>query len=172
MLVNRNSAAIYIPVGPENEITGGSHNNVNQPELFLPGGGSLTVPYDGNQITWQVTSNKNNGSKGAIPANSSNTQCNKSAEADALEEATGEDGKGITLYPNPSSGKVYIQLNGLMIEGKDINVFDVYGKSHHLGLIQSSDYQVEIDLTGLSAGLYLVRIDTGDNIEVFRVLKK
>jgi len=168
---NKNSTAIYIPVGPDNEITGGAHNNIQQPEVFLPGGGSFVVPYDGNQITWQVTSNKNTGSKGAIPANSSNTQCNKSAEAETPAEAMNEEPAGLKVFPNPTTGKFFIPINGDVIEGKDIKVFDIFGKECQISPVQPSGLKLEVDLTGFSAGLYLVRITREDSVEVLRVIK-
>jgi hypothetical protein len=169
---NKNPTPVYIPIGPDNEMTGVSFNNINQPEIFLPGGGTLVVPYDGNQLRWEVTSNKNNGSKGAIPANSSNTQCNKSTEAEAPGEVAGEDIKEVTIYPNPTTGKIFVQFNGLAVEGKDVSVIDIYGNRCQVGPVHSSDYQVEIDLTGLSSGLYLIRVNDDENSEVFRVVKR
>ena len=59
--------------------------------------------------------------------------------------------KNITIYPNPTSGKLTIN---------NIEVFDIYGRkfsSHHL--ISSSSHQ-EIDISHLPSGTYFVRIVT------------
>ncbi|MCG7859145.1 hypothetical protein MD537_19375, partial [Flavihumibacter sediminis] len=53
---NANAAAIYIPIGADNAIIARGAYSGQQPELFLPGGGSFEILFDGNKLTWIVYS--------------------------------------------------------------------------------------------------------------------
>jgi len=163
---NKNQDNVYVPIGPENLVSGtASVDNSEQPELFLAGGGTLTMPFDGNEFTWQVTSNKNNGSKGAIPANTSNATCgNKSNDQGTLSEE-----KVVTIYPNPSSGQVFVQLNKQTKTEARIELFDSTGRQHQVEIKQGKGLY-QINLSGYTKGLYLVKISIGDQVEVRRLI--
>jgi hypothetical protein len=162
---NKNQNNVYVPIGPDNEVTGPALiNTAQQPELFLAGGATLTMPFDGGDFTWQVTSNKNNGTKGAIPANSSNANCgNKSnTPADSVELE-------VTLYPNPSSGKVFVEFNKRIKADALIEVFDSTGRKYDVEVNQSKGLH-EMNLKGYTKGLYLVKITIDDQTEVRRLI--
>lgn len=69
--------------------------------------------------------------------------------------------KGIRLYPNPSNGLINISVPNYS-GNLDIIVFDVNGRKV---LSNSGDFSVEklINLTGLQAGIYIVKLE-GDNL--------
>jgi hypothetical protein len=131
------------------------------------------VPFDGNKLIWTVRSYKTNGQKGAVASQASSTssRCNKSAEAESPVIA-GNEPETVKVYPNPTSGKLTIEHNGETLTGDDIRVYDIYGKAQPWQAIASSDRQVEIDLSGYAAGIYFVRINTGETISVSRIIKK
>jgi hypothetical protein len=171
---NDNSTDVYIPIGTDNYFSGqAQYNAVNQPALFKAGGGSFTVPFDGNKLTWTVVSYKNNGQKGAVAsaASSSSARCNKSEEADApvinVDQAT-----DLKIYPNPTNGKLYLEPGENAATLKDIAVYDIFGKRCSVELSAFDAEPVEIDLSQLKAGLYLIRINTGDSVKTIQVIKK
>jgi len=171
---NDNPTDIYIPVGTDNYFSGpASYNAINQPVLFVAGGGEFTVPFNGNKLTWTVKSFKNNGQKGAVAsaASSSSARCNKSEEAEApmvpVDEST-----DLKVFPNPTTGKFTIELSGKMLTNDGIRVYDIYGKELPLKMINPADQQVEIDISGFAAGVYFIRINDGESVNVTRVIKK
>lgn len=163
---NKNQDNVYVPIGPDNEVTGSaSVDTSEQPELFLAGGGTLEMPFDGGSFTWQVTSNKKNGSKGAIPANSSNANCGNKAmgvENTALKSE-------ITLYPNPTSGQVFVQISHMVKEEVSLEIYDSTGRQYAID-IQKGKGVYEMNLSGFTTGLYLLKITLGKQVEVRRLI--
>lgn len=169
---NDNPTAVYIPKGSENYFSGqASYDGANQPEVFLPGGGSFTVPFDGQKLIWTVISYRNNGQKAAVASQASSTssRCNKSAEAEA--PGTGDEATGIKVYPNPTTGTFFIQLDGQVLQLKDISIFDMYGKKLDIDVTESFSDRLEFNLGNEKAGIYIIRINIGESVEVFRVVK-
>lgn len=66
---------------------------------------------------------------------------------------------GINIYPNPAKGEVFFSLPADDLKSASLDVFDMYGK-----LItqrkMSGSYPYKLDLTGLSSGIYFVKIKT------------
>ena len=67
----------------------------------------------------------------------------------------------ITLYPNPSSGLVYININSEKLI--KIELFDVSGRLVFYKLLNLSQKQ-ELKIEGLKHGVYLYRIYDGETI--------
>ncbi len=171
---NDNATDIFIPIGEDNYFSGqASYNAINQPEIFESGGGEFTVPFDGNKLIWTVRSFKNNGQKGSVAsqASSSSNKCNKSEEADAPVIPDENTGK-VNVYPNPTSGKIFIDLNGEEVSSDNVRIFDIYGKSQSLQVLSSSDRQIEIDFSSFAAGIYFVSITNSNTNIVSRIIKK
>lgn len=80
----------------------------------------------------------------------------------------GPDGQGdalVSVYPNPAHDMLTIELNKNMEPGQEVHieVTDLQGKQM-LTQEYLSDLQIyQLDLSGLSAGMYLVTITTGEN---------
>lgn len=65
--------------------------------------------------------------------------------------------EGLNLYPNPvSNGKVYITSKN--DSDKEIIIFDVLGKK----VLQTTISSKELNISSLSPGVYIIRINTGD----------
>jgi len=88
-----------------------------------------------------------------------------------------EDGTGITsynadnitLYPNPANDKLNIQSSDFAIEG--IRIIDICGKVIYTSNSVSNPYSVELDVSSLSQGVYLIKIITNDRVIIKRVVK-
>ena len=65
--------------------------------------------------------------------------------------------EGLNLYPNPvSNGKVFITSKNDL--DKDIIIFDVLGKK----VLQTSLSSRELNISSLSPGVYIIKIEEGD----------
>lgn len=82
-----------------------------------------------------------------------------------------KDEKTFSLYPNPTSGIVYIHMSRTIDELEYISVVDLCGKT--IDAIVNYDKQTyDIDLSNVPSGIYLVHIK-GDNFNnVRRLIKK
>jgi hypothetical protein len=170
---NDNATHVFIPVGEDNYFTSqGSYNSVNQPELFLAGGGSFTVPFDGSSLVWTVKSFRHNGNKTSVAsqASSGSSRCLKLAPAEALA-GTDTNGDIMNIYPNPVAGRLTIEMNQDADLSGGITVHDIYGKSFTVNIWQTSAFRADLDLSGLSAGIYFVRINLGETMTVHKIIK-
>jgi len=65
--------------------------------------------------------------------------------------------EGLTFYPNPAtSGKIYITTKNN--EDKQITIFDVLGKK----VLQTALSSRELNISSLSPGVYIIKIEEGD----------
>jgi hypothetical protein len=170
---NKNSSNVFIPIGEDNELVAeGSFNGINQPELFLSGGGTFSVPFDGNKLTWVVASYNHTGNKTSVASQASSTsaKCNKSEEAQ-LDDEGGLARDGSRAYPNPVTDKIYLEL-AREANSNEIFVYDVYGKLNQVQVKRLSDQTYELDLGSLLSGIYIIKVNMGDSIETFRIVKK
>ena len=73
---NDNNADVYIPVGVNNKLLGNYEPKDAQPVLFKSGGGFFSVNFDGNKLSWSVSSREeDHNASMAANANSSSTKC-------------------------------------------------------------------------------------------------
>jgi hypothetical protein len=71
---------------------------------------------------------------------------------------------GVSVYPNPSNGRFNIKLNSLPEQTAAIKVFDSAGKQvfiKELDITQSKMLQ-RINLSGVDNGIYLLKVESGD----------
>jgi len=70
-----------------------------------------------------------------------------------------------TVYPNPTTGKVFIQFKGIADKSViTVDVYDVAGA--HVLSLQASDIRnntAEMDMGQLANGVYLLKINAGAN---------
>lgn len=67
----------------------------------------------------------------------------------------------ISLYPNPAQNTVFVTLNDLKLtQAPDIQLFDIQGKNVGAKVSSTSYHQLQIDIAGLSAGIYFCEIAT------------
>ena len=75
--------------------------------------------------------------------------------------------EGLNLYPNPvTNGKVYISSKNDL--EKDIIIFDVLGKR----VLQTIIYSRELNLSNLSAGVYIIKINEGESTATRKLIVK
>lgn len=82
-----------------------------------------------------------------------------------LQETTAID--GLSLYPNPvSNGKVYITSKNDL--DKEIIIFDVLGKK----VIQTMINSKELNISNLSSGVYIIKINEGEATATRKLIVK
>jgi len=76
-----------------------------------------------------------------------------------------KDGYGIEIYPNPTSGKVFVKSD------KSINEIDVFNLTGELVLKEKGiEMNNTLDLTSLDKGFYMIVIKTADKVYKQKVL--
>jgi hypothetical protein len=172
---NENATDVYIAVGDRNKlISQGSYYCDSQPELFISGGGTFDVLFDGSILKWRVRSYHNYFLITSLAiASYCSPSCYKSSQIaeGELEEQMQEEGN-YTAYPNPTGDVVFIDLQGEQVSGDEVIVYDQFGKICPVNGVQSTNEILKIDLTGQRAGLYLISVILGGKNEVFRIIKK
>jgi hypothetical protein len=156
---NPNNTPVYIPHGPNNSVTATSFDGSQRPVVFLPGvSAPFPIPFNGTAITWQITSNKNNGTTGSIPANSSNTVCTAPGVKSFLEATEQEVITELRVYPNPSTGKVFVELTGGDIAASGLEVYNALGARCAVQPVRTADHLLEVDLSTLGSGMYIINL--------------
>jgi hypothetical protein len=83
------------------------------------------------------------------------TSAQEAKQQSKLQETTVIE--GLSLYPNPvSSGKVYITSKNDL--DKEIIIFDVLGKK----VLQTTLSSRELNISNLTSGVYIIKINEGD----------
>jgi len=80
-------------------------------------------------------------------------------QPDALENA-GTDRQNVKVYPNPSEGILFIDIDGLPDEALNMMIWDLQGNRFYPGK-ETCNGSV-IDLTGLARGIYLIELSFAD----------
>jgi Secretion system C-terminal sorting domain len=75
--------------------------------------------------------------------------------------------EGLNLYPNPvSNGKVYITSKN--DSDKEVIIFDVLGKK----ALQTTISSKELNISNLSPGVYIIKINEGDATATRKLIVK
>ena len=76
---------------------------------------------------------------------------------------------GLSIYPNPSRGKLKIESEKLKIE--DVELINILGKIERIKEINKlTDKSFDLDLSNFDAGVYFIRIKIGEQLKVKRVI--
>ncbi|RAJ19278.1 putative secreted protein (Por secretion system target) [Gelidibacter algens] len=72
--------------------------------------------------------------------------------------STSDGISNLTIYPNPvSNGKIYITTKDNLT--KEVEIYDVLGKK----ILSSSVFGKELNISKLTAGIYILKIREGNN---------
>ena len=66
------------------------------------------------------------------------------------------DKMDVQVFPNPSNGEFYISVNSKM--KFDLELYNITGKLVYSQKSNPADFSGDINLTGLSKGLYLLKV--------------
>lgn len=75
---------------------------------------------------------------------------------------------GFNIYPNPNTGSFIIETGNNAI--KNINVFDVTGRTVYTNV--SDESSILVDINNLTNGIYYVKVNTSESNHVIKIIKQ
>jgi len=82
--------------------------------------------------------------------------------------------QNLTIYPNPASSKISLKFNESLnpSEKVTINITDLIGNNVYSGIVDNPNAAKDISVSHLPAGIYFVRIRSGENITLRKLIVK
>ena len=77
-----------------------------------------------------------------------------------------------SVYPNPATDRVTVQFEEGMDVSNHIVLFDMMGKQYSVRSVHETTNSMELDLSDLRSGHYLIRIEEGDQVRMFHIIKE
>ena len=168
---NENTTPVYIPIGSNNTFTGAARDASAQPTLFLPTGTScsalIAFPSVAGTLTWKITSNKSPSGTALNQASSSNCLCSPGSLNSMIVQESVTD---INVYPNPSSGNVFLEFADGGATGAIFEVYNYLGAKCAVNANRTTDYLAEVDLSSFGAGTYIINVINGESRKSFTVI--
>jgi hypothetical protein len=86
--------------------------------------------------------------------------------------AYGNPDQLIRVFPNPADGQFTLQINAASSEQFSVSVSDVLGKVvyYEHGVILSSEYKQQINLSDLPRGVYYIKCIIGTNVKAEKII--
>ena len=78
-----------------------------------------------------------------------------------------ENDMTVTLYPNPTTGQLTIQVSDMRYPISDIVIYDMLGRIQKIGYRKSENRTSEIDISHLQAGIYFLQV-AGKTVKVVK----
>ncbi|MDY0216270.1 MAG: T9SS type A sorting domain-containing protein [Bacteroidales bacterium] len=77
----------------------------------------------------------------------------------------------LSAFPNPTNGKLFISLKGIVNEPINIQLFDYIGKNVHFTILSNDDNYV-IDISQLQNGMYLLIASNSSFVKSIKIIKQ
>ena len=81
-----------------------------------------------------------------------------------------ENEQNIRIFPNPSNGIFYIDLNSSLSLQCDIKLFDLFGNIIDCKIEPGSENQIVVTTNNIEKGLYFVKISNSNFVKVLKVI--
>jgi hypothetical protein len=78
----------------------------------------------------------------------------------------------VRVYPNPTSGQVYVNLPNGATQEVMVQVMDASGRVVRTAQLSNNQNAFEFDLSGMASGLYLVRFNQGNETKTVKLMVK
>ena len=194
---NLNNVPVYVPVGVDNQLSSmGSFDGSQQPIVFLPGTGTtrFSVPFDGTSLKWMVNTfdvNTLETESATVSSSTSDYSCNytygatNSRVVSSNATPLGENETlrvvpteiipvgNVNVFPNPARSRTNIYISDDVINVKGLKLFDTYGKQHPVkGVRKISKHTIEIDMSGLTTGMYFIKVNGENGYKTVSVIKE
>lgn len=78
---------------------------------------------------------------------------------------------GIKIFPNPFSDRLFIEFPDCQKPSHDILIYDLQGRLIQC-LLKNQFNPVEIDLSALNKGVYIMQIDSAENLKKLKLIKQ
>lgn len=140
---------------------------------------SFSIP---NGDTWYFFSSKDVGTR-KLYYTVGNEFCSKtyvlvvkvvsSSNNNAISRLSSDSFDQFKMYPNPSNGRVFLDISATSSEKHTFKVMDVYGKVNYIKeMLVSLDEFVELDLNHLPKGIYFVEHNNGIRSDMHKLVLK
>jgi hypothetical protein len=92
-------------------------------------------------------------------------------QAGVITDIANISNEDIMLYPNPANDRVIIDLQRLnSVQKSNISIYNIQGQTIMQQILQQE--KTEIDISGLSKGVYILKVCNGERTEVKKLLKE
>jgi hypothetical protein len=198
---NDNDVPVFVPVGPTNYIDGATNTFEDEAipgyttgltEVFHPSSQTapqerqFSIAFDGSTIVMNLNSKgSNKKSSSTSSANSEEGKCNQdesarisdttieTADAEITQDKFTLDAGSIVLFPNPATETFMISVVGEQLDVKDISLFDSQGKLHEVKASWNPSVNgMEVDISDLNYGIYLIKINVNNEENILRFIKE
>jgi hypothetical protein len=176
---NPNATPVCIPRGIDNFISmanGGSFEN-SLPQVFQPGTHMITVYFSGHQMYWMLKSIESYHKTAVTSYVNASTSCDPPVvtftvvKKEWQTEVAAE--KKFTLAPNPATGLIRLSLPANWVIGSEVIFIDASGRKLDPGVRpKMANSDLNINLKGLSKGVYFVSIQTTEGNKTLRFVKQ
>ncbi|HEU4903871.1 MAG TPA: T9SS type A sorting domain-containing protein, partial [Flavisolibacter sp.] len=174
---NRNATPVYIPRGQDNFISiapGGTFRNA-LPEVFEPGLHEVYILFSGQKMVWELRSLETvhkTAVTSEVNANSPKCQSAFTTMRQEPEQETEATVINTSVYPNPAHDRVRVHASVPIVAEKELVVVDANGRQYQgLRSQRIDENTLELSVTSLSPGLYLVRVKTTEGYRTLRFTK-
>jgi hypothetical protein len=155
-----NAIAVVVVTGANQNISAGSTATTASPAGVYPitllGCSSYSANYD---VTLQG---------GTLTVQSGNTTRTAAGlETQNMKFAASTN----SLYPNPATSLVRLQMKDVVQRTTDIQLFDVLGKLHTLVVKKVNENNYDITVSALLKGVYYIKVKTATGITTFKFVK-
>lgn len=160
---NENDEVVFVPVGDDNNLDGGVIEG-KPPTSFVPGTGTFEIRFDGNPLTWSLTTFGSTNKSSVSSLNQSGTgECDAKIDAD------------YTLYPNPVTGN-QLTITQNVAEVSTVFVLDMYGRVLYPEYgFDGTNNTIYIDMSDANrypSGMYIVKIVSQDQVKTYSIIKE
>ncbi len=186
---NRTITVNLFPTNATRNLTLAIFNMQGTQVASTSGTGTLTLNYTPTAVGFYVLRARNSSTanaaqsvliKATYTAPTSVNTANYPSRTAAKFAANGEDNLTIeapgnelfTVYPNPSEGKVNIQMKEFYGQEVEIEVFDLMGINHFQSSLKVKTLTHSIDLKNLRAGMYILKVKSNHKTAQQRIMIK
>jgi hypothetical protein len=78
----------------------------------------------------------------------------------------------VKFYPNPATSKVYVELPGSRGENCSVKIMNLNGQVISAAPVNAFSQNIEVDVTGLSRGVYILSVESDKMIRTSRFVKE
>jgi hypothetical protein len=76
------------------------------------------------------------------------------------------------VYPNPFESAVNLDIGGATVSSADVKVFSLAGKLVYTSVFTNVSDRIQVDLSHLGHGLYLLKLSIGNTENIIKILRK
>ncbi|MEM9831696.1 MAG: T9SS type A sorting domain-containing protein [Bacteroidota bacterium] len=172
--LSENSSPVFIPIGENNKFVPG--DDVGQPEEFIPGRQAAVFEvalHPGETAVWNLKGPDGNRRTATATAPDGEVATRFDSTLEKPEPSIGGDIAdilpGTYVYPNPTSGNVFLEVIDAPDTPIQVSVFNAVGQSVYQ-TAGSEFIRESVDLSSFGRGLYIVRAKVGAKLTTRKVM--